>query len=275
MVWTMGFLTTFVIGGMTGVLMSLPVADFQTHNSLFLVAHFHNVIIGGVVFGYFAGLTYWWPKMFGFKLNERIGKLSACFWIGGFYVAFMPLYVLGLLGVTRRISHYTDVALQPYFIVACIGACIIAVGVLLQFYQMFYSIKHRAELRDTTGDPWDGRTLEWTLPSPAPFYNFAHIPTVKSRDDFWRQKQSGEKVETPAYTDVHMPRNTSAGFLIAVAAGVVGFAAIWHMVILGIVGFLAIFVIVIAKSFNLDVDYYVPAKEVADIEAASRQGVTA
>jgi cytochrome o ubiquinol oxidase subunit 1 len=274
MIWTMGFLTTFVIGGMTGVLMSLPVADFQTHNSLFLVAHFHNVIIGGVVFGYFAGLVYWWPKMFGFVLNDRIGKWSACFWIGGFYVAFMPLYVLGLLGVTRRISHYSNVAFQPYFIVAAIGACLIAVGVALQFYQMFYSIKHRKALRDTTGDPWDGRTLEWSLPSPAPFYNFAHIPTVKSRDDFWRRKQAGEPSQQMGpFTDIHMPRNTSVGFLIAVATGVLGFATIWHMWLLAAVSFLAVLVIVIVKSCNLDVDYYVTAKEVAQTEAACRKGV--
>jgi cytochrome o ubiquinol oxidase subunit 1 len=256
--------------------MALPVADFQTHNSLFLIAHFHNVIIGGVVFGYFAGLVYWWPKMFGFKLNERIGRWSAGFWIGGFYVAFMPLYVLGLLGVTRRISHYSNTAFQPYFIVAAIGACLIAIGIVLQFYQMFYSYKHREALRDTTGDPWDGRTLEWTLPSPAPFYNFAHIPTVESRDDFWRRKQEGlPSQQDGPYQDVHMPRNTPAGFLIAVAAGVMGFGVIWHMWLLAAIGFLGIFVFLIAKSFNLDVDYYVTAKEVTDIETACRKGATA
>jgi len=278
MIWTVAFLTTFAIGGMTGVLMSLPVADFQTHNSLFLVAHFHNVIIGGVVFGYFAGLIYWFPKMFGFSLDEKIGRYAAYFWIGGFYVAFMPLYALGLLGVTRRLDHYADTSFQPYFIIALIGACLIAVGVCLQIVQLVVSIKNRDKLRDATGDPWDGRTLEWSLPSPAPFYNFAHIPQVHSRDAFWEIKQqraAGKKIETPEYEEVHMPRNTPEGFLIAVSVGVLGFAMVWHMYILAIIGLAAMLFFMIGRTFNMDTDYYIPAAEVAATEAACREGVAA
>jgi cytochrome o ubiquinol oxidase subunit I len=277
MIWTMGFFTTFAIGGMTGVLMSLPVVDFQTHNSLFLVAHFHNVIIGGVVFGYMAGLIYWFPKMFGFQLDERLGKYAAGFWIGGFYVAFMPLYALGLMGVTRRLSHYSDVAFQPYFVVAAIGGALIAIGVALQFIQLYVSIKNRDKLRDTTGDPWDGRTLEWSLPSPAPFYNFALVPEVHGRDPFWETKQrrkAGEVIAPPVYEDIHMPKDTPMGFLIAVSAGVLGFAMVWHMVLLAIVGGVAMLGFMIGKTFNLDVDYYVKAAEVSATEAAARGGAS-
>lgn len=275
MIWVMGFFTTFAIGGMTGVLMSLPVVDFQTHNSLFLVAHFHNVIIGGVVFGYMAGLIYWFPKMFGFQLDERLGKISAYFWIGGFYVAFMPLYALGLLGVTRRLNHYADVTLQPYFVIAAIGGALIAVGVALQFVQLYVSIKNRDKLRDTTGDPWDGRTLEWSLPSPAPFYNFAVVPEVHGRDPFWETKQrrqAGEVMPAPVYEDIHMPKDTPMGFLIAVSLGVLGFAMIWHMPLLSIVGGIATLGFMVGKTFNLDVDYYVKASEVAATEEACAAG---
>jgi len=271
MIWTMGFFTTFAIGGMTGVLMSLPVADFQTHNSLFLVAHFHNVIIGGVVFGYMAGLMYWFPKMFGFRLDERLGKIAAYFWIGGFYVAFMPLYALGLMGVTRRLNHYADVSLQPYFIIAAIGGVLIAIGVAFQLLQLIVSIKNKEQLKDTTGDPWGGRTLEWSISSPAPFYNFAIIPEVESRDAFWEMKQKkAAGIDSPklAYEDIHMPSDTSMGFLIAVSLGVFGFAMVWHMVLLAIVGAVAVFALMVGKTFNLNVDYYVKSAEVEAIEEA-------
>lgn len=272
MLWVMAFFTTFAIGGMTGVIMSIPAVDFQTHNSLFLVAHFHNTIIGGVVFGVFAAFTYWFPKAFGFKLDEKRGKYAFCLWVIGFYVAFMPLYALGLMGAARRMQHYDNLAFQPYFIIAALGAVLIFLGVLCQAWQIIYSIQHRDELRDTTGDPWDGRTLEWSIPSPAPFYNFAHEPEVTSRDHFWYEKQrlldGGKKPKAPALEPIHMPKSTPYGFYLALCSGVVGFSIIWNMLIPGVVAFAAIIVLVIMKSMNEDVDYHVPVKEVKAIEDA-------
>lgn len=268
--WTIGFLLTFVIGGMTGVLMSVPAVDFQLHNSVFLIAHFHNVIIGGVLFGYFAGLTYWFPKVFGFKLNETLGKCAFWCWIVGFFMAFMPLYILGLMGMTRRLSHYADVSWQPYLIFASAGAIVILFGILFQIAQLVISIKNRQLYKDTTGDPWDGRTLEWTIPSPAPFYNFAITPTVEHRDDFWEAKQAGKVNQNVSYTDIHMPKNTSIGFIIAMFGGVFCFAMTWHMPILIAVGIIGMVAATIVRTFDTDVDYYVPAAEVAKIEASAR-----
>ena len=273
MLWVMAFFTTFAIGGMTGVLMAVPAVDFQTHNSLFLVAHFHNVIIGGVLFGYFSGTIYWFPKMFGFRLDEKWGRYSFYFWVIGFYVAFMPLYVLGLMGVMRRVNHYANIAYQPYFIIAAIGAVLILVGVILQVVQVIVSIKNREQLRDKTGDAWGlGRTLEWSLSSPAPYYNFAVIPTVSERDDYWYQKEKwqkeGKSLSSIDYQDVHMPKNTSTGFFIGLFFAVLGFSIIWHMWIPGIIGVLGVFLTMVLRTFNMDIDHYIPAKEIHDTEMA-------
>src|SRR3984893_1170339 len=166
MMWTLAFMLTFVIGGMTGVLLGVPPADFVLHNSLFLIAHFHNVIIGGVVFGALAGISYWFPKAFGFKLAPFWGKCSFWFWILGFYFAFMPLYVMGLMGVTRRLRHFDDPSLQIWTLIAAFGALLILCGILSFLIQIYVSIRDREALRDVTGDPWDGRTLEWSTSSP-------------------------------------------------------------------------------------------------------------
>lgn len=274
MLWTIGFLITFAIGGMTGVLMSVPAADFQLHNSLFLIAHFHNTIIGGVVFGYFAGIAFWFPKTFGFKLNEKLGKCAFWCWIIGFYVAFMPLYILGFMGMTRRLHHYdASTGWHPFLMIACLGAFIIFLGVCFQIAQILVSIKHRhhPDYVDTTGDPWDGRTLEWSIPSPPPFYNFAILPEVKERDDFWRVKQgiaSGDiKPEAPHYEDIHMPRNTCLPLMIAAFSFLLGFGAIWNITWMLILGLVGVFVIVLVRSFDYNIDYYVKASDVAAIEA--------
>ena len=222
MLWTIGFIVTFTFGGMTGVLLAIPAIDFQVHNSLFLVAHFHNAIIGGVVFGYLAGFTYWFPKAFGFKLNERLGKLAFWFWFIGFFVAFVPVYILGLMGTTRRLSFYApaDPAWHPFLVIAAIGTHDHYNWFFDSSHTLLVSIKNRNKqgYKDTTGDPWDGRTFEWSMPSPAPFYNFTNIPHVDSRDAFWHQKQRNE-VSIRIYEDIHMPKNTSAGFLIGVLGG--------------------------------------------------------
>lgn len=273
MLWTIGFITTFAIGGMSGVLMSLPAVDFQMHNSIFLVAHFHNVIIGGVVFGYFAGVTYWFPKIFGIKLNEKLGKASFWCWLVGFYVAFMPLYVLGLEGMTRRLDHYSAATgWHPWLIVAAIGAGIIGVGIFFQGWQLIDAVKNYKKYRaQVKGDAWgDGRTLEWSIPSPAPFYNFALTPTADSRDAFWEEKQrrlsSGEPPEKPHYQDIHMPKNTSAGFLIALFSGAFGFGIVWHIYWLIAVGFISVIVTIIVRSVQKDIDYYIKADDVERME---------
>tara|TARA_B110000459_G_scaffold203988_1_gene263179 strand:+ start:2133 stop:4127 length:1995 start_codon:yes stop_codon:yes gene_type:complete len=269
MLWLMAFFTTFAIGGMAGVILAIPPIDFQLHNSLFLVAHFHNVIIGGVLFGIFAGFTYWFPKVFGFVLDERIGRWAFCQWVVGFYLAFMPLYALGLMGAARRNYHFMNIEFQPYLIVAAIGSVIVFSGMLTQVWQVVYSFYHKEKLRDKTGDPWNGRTLEWSTSSPAPFYNFSHTPIVTQIDDFWYKKQEWGKGQKPfpqKFDDIHMPKSTCAGFLISVAAALFGFAMIWHMWLIAIVTIIAIVAIVIIKSFNLDTDYYVKAAEVEAIE---------
>ena len=264
MLWTMGFITTFVIGGMTGVMMAVPAIDFMVHNSLFLVAHFHNVIIGGVLFGYLAGLSYWFPKVFGFKLDERLGKYAFWCWLVGFYLAFMPVYAAGLLGMTRRLSHYdANTGWQPFMIVAMLGVLIIGAGFMFQVLQLVYSFKHREKLKDTTGDAWNtGRTLEWSISSPPPFYNFSKTPVVDSIDAYWIMKQHS-KLDRE-YEDIHMPRNTGAGVWIGILAGIFGFAFTWNIIWLVIASFAGIVVVMIARSFDFDTDYYLTAKEVRE-----------
>ncbi len=277
--WTIGFMVTFTIGGMTGVMMAVPAIDFVLHNSLFLIAHFHNTIIGGVVFGMMAGITYWFPKMFGFKLNEKLGKAAFWCWFIGFYVAFMPLYVLGFMGMTRRMQSYANTEYQPWLIVAACGAAIIAVGIALQLLMFVVSIRDWRKNRDLSGDPWNGRTLEWSTSSPAPFYNFAVLPQVTGIDQFWHDKQDGTayaRYEKPTrYTDIHMPRNTSAGVFIGAFGLVLGFAMIWHIWWLAIVGFVGMVGTFIARSFVKDTDYYVPAAEVERIENERRSQLIA
>jgi len=267
MLWTVGFMVTFVIGGMTGVMLAVPPADFSLHNSLFLVAHFHNVIIGGVLFGMMAGINYWFPKAFGFRLDEFWGKCSFWFWLVGFYIAFMPLYVLGLMGVTRRMNHFDDPSLQIWFEIAALGAFLIALGILSFLIQLVVSFKRREQLRDHTGDPWHGRTLEWSTSSPPPPYNFAFTPQVHEGDAWWQMKQRGYERPAGGFQPIHMPANTAAGIVLAGLSAALGFALIWHMWIPAIATFVALVGVAIAHTFNYKRDYYIPAEEVAQIEA--------
>jgi cytochrome o ubiquinol oxidase subunit 1 len=252
MLWFMGFLTTFVIGGMTGVLMSIPGADFELHNSLFLVAHFHNMVIGGVLFGYFAGLSYWWPKIFGFTLNERLGKYAFWSWIIGFCLAFLPLYILGFMGATRRL-YLVDPSWHPFFIMAGIGACIIALAVFLQALQLIVSIRDRKQ-HVAGNDPWNGRNLEWAVSSPPPHYNFAVIPEVHSRDAWWEMKRNATQAGGH-HAPIHLPTNTIVGFLIAACAFLFGFGMVWHIWWLAVVGIVAIVCLVITRSFKEEVEH--------------------
>ncbi len=267
MLWTVGFIITFTVGGMTGVLLSVPAANFVLHNSLFLIAHFHNVIIGGVVFGCFAGITYWFPKAFGFKLDDVWGKRAFWCWITGFFVAFMPLYVLGFMGMTRRVSQNIDPEFHGWLVVAACGAGLIALGVLCQVIQIVVSIRDREKNRDLTGDPWGGRTLEWATSSPPPFYNFAIEPKVTGLDAFWEAKADGSAYKKPAqYAPIHMPKNSGAGVIIAAFSVVFGFAMIWHIWWMAIAGFIGMIATWIIHSFNDDVDYYVQVDEIERIE---------
>jgi cytochrome o ubiquinol oxidase subunit 1 len=274
MLWAVGFMVTFTIGGLTGVLVAVPPADFVLHNSLFLVAHFHNTIIGGVLFGAFTGYTYWFPKAFGFRLHEGLGKAAFWFWLVGFYVAFMPLYVLGLDGMTRRMQHYDVAAWRPWLIVAAAGAGLILIGIACQILQLVVSIRRRADLRDRTGDPWHGRSLEWATPSPPPVFNFAFLPNVQKQDAYWeiksRAKQQAIENNAPEYQDIEMPRNSPTGFVCAFFATVMGFALIWHiwwMVAAGFIGALATFVVFAWRDKE---EYVIPAAEVARIDRAGK-----
>ncbi len=272
--WAIGFIVTFVIGGMTGVLMAVPPADFVLHNSLFLVAHFHNVIIGGVLFGCFAGYEYWFPKAIGFKLHEGLGKAAFWFWIVGFYVAFMPLYVLGLMGMTRRMQHYDVPAWQPWLIVAAVGAVLIFIGIVLQVVQLFYSIKHREELRDLTGDPWNGRSLEWSTPSPPPMFNFAVLPEVTGEEAYWRIKQKAienkQLRSEPEYVDIEMPRNSPTGFICAFFSTIMGFALIWHIWWLVIASFLGAYATFVVLAWRDEHEELIPASTIAKVDRANR-----
>ncbi|WP_355660674.1 cytochrome o ubiquinol oxidase subunit I [Halomonas salifodinae] len=267
--WTLGFMVTFTIGGMTGVMLALPGLNFVLHNSLFVIAHFHNVIIGGVVFGAMAGLAYWFPKATGFTLDETWGKRAFWCWLVGFYVAFVPLYVLSFHGAVRRMNHYANADWQPMMIVAALGALIILAGIVCQVIQLVVSVRDREKNRDLSGDPWDGRTLEWATTSPPPFYNFAHTPVIAERDAFWEAKRRGESPlpEARDYQPIHMPRNTGAGVIISLFALGLGFALVWHIWWLAGLSALGAFVAFLVRAFATDIDYYVGAEEVARIEA--------
>lgn len=266
MMWAIAFMITFVIGGMTGVLLAVPSADFVLHNSLFLIAHFHNVIIGGVLFGMFAGINYWFPKAFGYRLDEFWGKCSFWFWVVGFYFAFMPLYVLGLMGVTRRMSHFDDPSLQIWFIVAAFGAVLIALGIGAMIMQFVVSYLRRDSLRDTTGDLWHGRTLEWSTSSPPPDYNFAFTPQVHDLDAWADMKKHGYVRPTQGFEAIHMPKNTAAGFIIGALSAVCGFALIWHMWLVAGLGFVGMLAAIIVHTFNYHREFFIPADQVIRTE---------
>jgi cytochrome o ubiquinol oxidase subunit I len=267
--FSIGFIITFVIGGMTGVLLAVPPIDFVLHNSVFLVAHFHNVIIGGVLFGALAGYNYWFPKAFGFTLDERWGKASFWCWVIGFYLAFTPLYALGLMGMTRRLQHIADPNWRPLLLVAELGAIVVFLAILCQAMQLYVSIRTRESRRDTTGDPWNGRTLEWATSSPPPAYNFALLPRVETIDAFSEMKRRGLKAAVEsAYQKVEMPRNSPLAFIIAFFAVVSGFALIWQMWWLAILGLLAILVMVMVFGWDEDRQHEIPAAEMARMERA-------
>ncbi|THD57525.1 MAG: cytochrome o ubiquinol oxidase subunit I [Phenylobacterium sp.] len=273
--WAIGFMVTFVIGGMTGVLLAAPPADFVLHNSLFLVAHFHNVIIGGVLFGAFAGYEYWFPKAFGFRLHRGLGKAAFWCWFVGFYLAFTPLYVLGLEGMTRRMQHYDVPAWRPWLLVAAVGAAVILAGIVCQIAELAVSIARRETLRDVTGDPWDGRTLEWSTASPPPAFNFAILPKVRGRDAYWAAKHGAQEQQAPssepAYEALETPRNSATGFVCAFFATLMGFALIWHIWWLALAGLAGAWATFVVFAWRDRVENLISAADVATIDRENRR----
>jgi cytochrome o ubiquinol oxidase subunit I len=274
--WSIGFMVTFVIGGMTGVLLAVPPVDFVLHNSLFLVAHFHNVVIGGVLFGSIAGYNYWFPKAFGFTLDEGLGKLAFWCWLIGFYLAFMPLYALGLLGMTRRLQHYDDPSWHPWLLVAAVGAAVILLGIVFMILQLVVSIRTRDQRRDTTGDPWNGRSLEWSTASPPPSWNFAVLPRVEGEDDYWNKKRRwrrDKQSETPDYQPIEMPLNSATGFITAFFAVVTGFALIWHIWWMVGLGVLGACVTTLVFAWREEEETEISAEELARVDRARAETV--
>jgi len=267
MLWFLSFIFIFSTGGMTGVLLSIPPADFQFHNSLFLIAHFHSMVIGGVLFGFFAGLSYWFPKFAGFKLDERLGRYAFWCWFIGFLLAFMPLYALGLMGATRRLDHYDlSTGWQPLYLLAAAGVPFIAVGIILQNLQILVGYRNRKKDHDKMGDSWNGRTLEWATSSPPPVYNFAVIPHVGERDPFWAIKEADEKAPKTEYEDIYLPKNSSMGFWIAGFAFLAAFGIIWHMGWLIVLSLLVMIGCIIARTWGEMDEEVIPAEEVKRIE---------
>jgi cytochrome o ubiquinol oxidase subunit I len=267
MLWTLGFITTFSIGGMAGVLLASPPADYVLHNSLFLIAHFHTMLISGSLFGYFAGYSYWFPKAIGFTLNEKWGKGAFWFWLIGFYFAFVPLYILGFMGMPRRMVHYSNLAWHPYLIIAAGGLALILIGVLCQIIQLVVSIRQRQAARDLTGDPWDGRTLEWAMSSPPAVYNFATPPVVHDIDAFTDMKEKGIAYQKPdGYQDIHMPKNTGDGFINGILAFLFGFAMVWYIWWLAALCALGMLFLLIVRAGDDDTEYTIPAAKVEEIE---------
>ena len=272
MMWVVAFMLTFTVGGMTGVLLAVPPADFVLHNSLFLVAHFHNVIIGGVVFGLFAGMTYWFPKAFGFYLDPWWGKVGFWGWVIGYWVAWTPIYVVGLMGTTRRVRHFDDPTLQPWFILAAIGVAIIAVGIGGFLMSIVMGVIRRKQLQ-AGDDPWGGRTLEWSTSSPPPAYNFAFTPRVHALDAWYDMKTRGNHFPDKGFLPIHMPRNTGVGVILSGCALVLGFAMIWYIWWLAALAAVGLVAVAIGHSFDYDRDYHIPADAVAHAEA--RRGTMA
>jgi cytochrome o ubiquinol oxidase subunit I len=275
MMWVVAFLLTFTVGGMTGVLLAVPPADFVLHNSLFLVAHFHNVIIGGVVFGLFAGMVYWFPKAFGFRLDPFWGQVAFWGWVIGYWLAWTPMYIVGLMGVTRRLRHVADPTMAPYMWIAEVGAVIILIGILGFVMSIVMGIVKRDRLRDTTGDPWGGRTLEWSTSSPPPPYNFAFTPVVHDLDAWYDMKSRGYERPSGGYRPIHMPRNTGAGVILSAISLVLGFAMVWYIWWLAAIAFVALIGYAIYHTFDYNRDYFIPSDEVARTEAAHANALPA
>lgn len=276
MLYAIGFLVTFVIGGVTGVLLAIPPVDYTVHNSVFLIAHFHNMLIPGSLFGMFAGFNFWFPKAVGFRLDDAWGRRGFWFWLTGFYAAFMPLYLLGMMGMSRRLERYSHPGWQPWLVLAALGAVLIAAGIVCQVIQLYVSWRDREALRDATGDPWDGRALEWSVASPPPEWNFAVRPRVHSRDAFHESKVEGAAypdLGRDAYRDIFVPRNSGLAVAIGWAAYVLAFAAVWRIGWLAALGLAASVLLVIWRSFQTGTTERIPAQTLYDYDRDRRDAL--
>lgn len=267
MYWFLGFVGTFTFGGLAGMVLATPAADYELHNSLFLIAHFHTMVVTGALFGIFAGFTYWFPKFTGFKLDERLGKRAFWLWLTGFILSFGSLYILGLMGATRRMVNYTDPTWRPLFIVAFIGLLLTAGGAVTQVWQVIVSIRDRDKHRVGNGDPWDGRTLEWATSSPPPSYNFAIIPTVHSHEAFWDMKRAKDEGPAGKYKDIEIANYTPMGIYIAGLALLFGFAMVWSMYLFAAIGLIGIIVCVVVRTFDEHTEHTVTADQIAATES--------
>jgi len=269
MLYALHFIPLFTLGGVTGVMLAMSAADYQYHNTMFLVAHFHNVIIPGVVYAMLAGLTYYWPKMFGFMLNERIGKWTVWLMSIGFVLAFIPMYITGLDGQARRMYTYSEsTGFAPLNMVAFIGAGIMAISFALLVYNVYYSVRYSP--RNIGNDPWNARTLEWATHTPVPEYNFAITPQVKSTEAFWDAKKNGHEIFKGKIEKIHMPNNSGLPFIMSCIFFVFGFSmifSIWPLVIISLLGILGCLVY---RSFEKDHGHYIPVEEIEETETKLR-----
>ena len=273
MLYSLAFMMTFVLGGLSGIVLAMPPLDYLVHNTLFLVAHFHNMLIPGLLYGMLAGYTYWFPKAFGFRLNERWGRIAWGCWVAGFYLAFMPLYVLGAAGMARRTLEVFEPSFRPWLYVAGVGALILLCALASLFVQLWVSIRDRDQNRVFAGDPWDGRGLEWSMSAPPPEYNYAVIPHVGGRDPFFDGKRRGDVYRPPdRYEAIEVPRESMLGPVIGIAGAAVGFALVWHMWWLAALGLVVVIGALIARSFARDVERTIPA---AKVEAAHQRWLAA
>ncbi|GAA0407011.1 cytochrome aa3 quinol oxidase subunit I [Paenibacillus motobuensis] len=269
MLYSLAFIPIFTIGGVTGVMLAMASADYQYHNTMFLVAHFHYVLIPGTVFAVIAGFYYWFPKLFGFRLNERQGKLA--FWVIAisFNVTFLPLFFLGLKGMTRRMYTYSaDTGFGPLNMIATIGAFGLAIGFIILVYNIYWSFRYAP--RETTGDPWNARTLEWSTLSPIPDYNFAIVPTVRDRDPFWEHKKGGHQLYKGKYEEIHMPNNSGQPVILGAIFFFFGFAMVFSWWIPAIIGGLGVIVMLAVRSFERDHGHHIPVREIEETEARLR-----
>ncbi|MAB09442.1 cbb3-type cytochrome c oxidase subunit I [Hyphomonas sp.] len=273
-VYLVGFFMLFVIGGLSGIILANPSIDYQVHNSTFLVAHFHNVIIPGVLFGMLAGIHYWFPKAFGFRLSETWGRLTAYLFIGGFLFTFMPLYVLGLMGMPRRSPTFQNPEFLPWMYIAAFGGVLMLVALASLVWTFWTSWRNRERLAVPGGDPWNGATLEWSSPAPVPEWNFPLIPVVTARDDWGAAKRAGDPWKGPdEYVDIEMPANTYLGVVLAGAAFLLGFAMTWHIWWLSIASLLAMVATIFWRGIQVVEPVIVPAEEVERADKAFRERV--
>ncbi|GAA4217617.1 cytochrome o ubiquinol oxidase subunit 1 [Sagittula marina] len=264
MIYAVGFFYLFTIGGLTGVMLANPVISYQVHNTLFLVAHFHNVIIPGVLFGLLAGYHYWFPKAFGFRLHEGWGRAAAVLWIVGFSFTFLPLYWLGLHGMPRRSPTFAEPSFQPMMWLALFGAALILSALTCLAIQLWISIRRRDQLAVPLGDPWDGRALEWSIPSPPPPYNFAVVPHVTARDDFAEAKAAGRAYAEPeAYEDIEMPNNTAIGLIVCVCSTLMGVALVFWIWWLAVLSLAVMLLALVGRTFHTRNHHVIPAARVA------------